>query len=200
MHWPEWGVASISRSSAFISSRVEAAAGADGGVAGERAGDLFQPLFQRQRGAGLRDVVGEIAQQPLDVDLLPSIAGTSRTSTASGPKLSTTRPSSASSPAREATRSTSAGSRSTTSGISSGWRAMPPLAMRALHALIDEALMRGVLIDDDDAVGGLRDDIGLVQLRARERRAGVVPRRTDPAAASTRGRGGFAASLANNGA
>ena len=37
---------------------------------------------------------------------------------------------------------------------------------RPLHALVDEALMRGVLIDDDDAVVGLRDDIGVVQLRA----------------------------------
>ena len=27
--------------------------------------------------------------------------------------------------------------------------------------------MRGVLVDDDYAVAGLRDDIGLVQLRAR---------------------------------
>ncbi len=36
-----------------------------------------------------------------------------------------------------------------------------------LHALIHQPLVRGVLIDDDDAVFGLRDDIGLVNLRPR---------------------------------
>ena len=36
-----------------------------------------------------------------------------------------------------------------------------------LHALVDEALVRRVLVDDDDRVARLRDDVGLVQLRAR---------------------------------
>ncbi len=38
---------------------------------------------------------------------------------------------------------------------------------RRLHAFIDEALVRRVLIDDDEAVARLRHDIGLVHLRAR---------------------------------
>ena len=38
---------------------------------------------------------------------------------------------------------------------------------RRLHSLIDDALMRGMLIDDDEPVAGLRHDIGLVDLRAR---------------------------------
>ena len=38
---------------------------------------------------------------------------------------------------------------------------------RGLHALVDDALMRGVLVDDDEAVAGLRHDIGFVDLRAR---------------------------------
>ena len=46
-----------------------------------------------------------------------------------------------------------------------------------LQALVDEALMRGMLVDDDDAVGRLRDDIGLVQLRARRAERCVFGRR-----------------------
>ena len=38
---------------------------------------------------------------------------------------------------------------------------------RRLHALVDEPLMRGVLVDDDQAVARLRHDVGLVHLRAR---------------------------------
>ncbi len=38
---------------------------------------------------------------------------------------------------------------------------------RPLQPLIDEALMRGVLIDDDQRVLGLGDDEGVVDLRAR---------------------------------
>ena len=44
---------------------------------------------------------------------------------------------------------------------------MPAPARSRFEALVDEALMRGVLVDDDDAVAGLRDDIGAVELRAR---------------------------------
>ena len=45
-----------------------------------------------------------------------------------------------------------------------------------LHALVDETLMGGMLVDDDDAVGGLRHDVGLVQLGAR-RAERIVARR-----------------------
>ena len=38
---------------------------------------------------------------------------------------------------------------------------------RGLEPLIDDALVRGVLIDDDEPVARLRHDIGLVDLRAR---------------------------------
>ena len=37
----------------------------------------------------------------------------------------------------------------------------------ALQALVDEALVGGVLVDDDDAVLRLRDDVGAVDLRPR---------------------------------
>ena len=40
------------------------------------------------------------------------------------------------------------------------------LLERGLHALVDQPLMRGVLIDDHQPVAGLRDDVGVVHLRA----------------------------------
>ena len=56
------------------------------------------------------------------------------------------------------------------------WRATPLRLEPALQPLVDQALVRGVLVDDDEAVLGLRDDVGLVDLRPRraERRAIAV--------------------------
>ena len=45
-------------------------------------------------------------------------------------------------------------------------RAMPPAARNSLQLFVDDALVGGVLVDDDDAVLGLGHDIGFVQLRA----------------------------------
>ena len=39
------------------------------------------------------------------------------------------------------------------------------LGQHGLHALIDQPLMRRVLVDNDDTVRSLGDDIGLVHLR-----------------------------------
>lgn len=54
----------------------------------------------------------------------------------------------------------------------------------ALHALVDETLMGGVLIDNDNAVFGLGDDIGLMELAPRstkrEVRQGRVGSRERP--------------------
>ncbi len=52
---------------------------------------------------------------------------------------------------------------------------------RGFEALIDEALMRGVLVDDNDPVARLRHDIGLVDLRPRgaERSLGICWRRLE---------------------
>ena len=77
------------------------------------------------------------------------------------------RPKRASSSARASRRSTSASSSSTISGISRICRATPLLVERGLHALVDQPLVRGVLVDDDEAVAGLRHDVGVVHLRAR---------------------------------
>ena len=78
-------------------------------------------------------------------------------------------------------RSTSASSSSTISGISRICRATPLGVERGLEALVDDALVRGVLVDDDEAVAGLRHDIGLMQLRARgaERTVDQIRRRIE---------------------
>ena len=41
------------------------------------------------------------------------------------------------------------------------------LRQRRLELLIDDALMRSVLVHHDEAVAGLRYDVGLVDLRSR---------------------------------
>ena len=98
----------------------------------------------------------------------PSIDGVSRTATAPGPNGSMARPKRCQFVgARSASRSTSSASSSTISGISRIWRATPDLLERRLHALVDQPLVRGVLIDDHQPVAGLRDDVGVVHLRAR---------------------------------
>ena len=61
-----------------------------------------------------------------------------------------------------------------------------------LHAFMDQAFMGGVLVDDDQPVGGLGDDIGVVQLRPR-RAQGIVAHGTGLVALARRflgGRGG----------
>ncbi len=54
------------------------------------------------------------------------------------------------------------------------------LGALAFQLLVDDPLMRGVLIDDDNAIAGLGDDVIHVQLRARgaERRGDVAARRS----------------------
>ena len=97
----------------------------------------------------------------------PSIDGVSRTATAPGPKASITRPKRASSSAR-ATKPRGVGL--VEFDDLRDEQDLPRhagLVDRRLHALVDDALMRGVLVDDDQPVAGLRHDIGLVHLRAR---------------------------------
>ena len=107
------------------------------------------------------DVLDEAATSPS-----PSSAGTSRTATAPAPNGSSTRPSSASSSALLGERR-----RLVVAEVDDD-RHQQPLAGDAavrqhrLQPLVDEALVRRVLVDDDDAVARLGDDIVLVQLRA----------------------------------
>ena len=99
-------------------------------------------------------------------------AGTSRTATAPGPKLSTTRPSRSSSRACSIRRVGIGGiqfdDRRDQQKLTGDARRRPLF----LQPLVDEPLMGGMLIDDDDAVARLGDDIGVVHLRPRRAERG----------------------------
>ena len=84
------------------------------------------------------------------------MAGVSRTITASGPKASITRPSSASSSGAGGNARDFGGIELHHFGNQQRLARDAAVCQRRLHALIDEPLMGGMLIDDDDAVGGLR--------------------------------------------
>ena len=60
------------------------------------------------------------------------------------------------------------------------------LVERRLQPLVDDALVRGVLVDDDEPVARLRHDIGLVHLRARGAERPVDAGRAQARSTSTR--------------
>ena len=97
----------------------------------------------------------------------PSRAGVSRTSTAPGPKGSTTRPSAASSLGAGADPLGLGGVELDHLGQQQGLARDAAVGHLGLHPLIDQALVGGVLVDDDHAVAGLGDDVGLVHLGPR---------------------------------
>ena len=69
---------------------------------------------------------------------------------------------------RASSRSQSGSSSSTTSGISSAWRAIAAARRARAHPLEHQPLVRGMLVDDDQPVLGLGDDIGRGDLPARD--------------------------------
>ena len=94
-------------------------------------------------------------------------AGTSRTTTAPGPNASSTRPNSASSSARAGEPRRRRLVELDDLGQQQALARDAMRRQRLLHALVDEPLMRGVLVDQDDAGRGLGQDVGAVQLRPR---------------------------------
>ena len=103
----------------------------------------------------------------------PSIAGVSRTATAPGPKRSMHQAELASSRrASRAARRPRPADRRSRGGAASATARRARL-QRVLQPLVDQALMGGVLVDDDEPVAGLGDDVVFVDLGARraERRA-----------------------------
>ena len=173
-------MSSISRSSAFISSGLRQAAGADRAVAGHGGGDVHQAPLQRQRLVPFGHVLGEIAQRAALA--LPSSDGVSRTATAPGPK-NHREPEGAEFLGAVQQLLDRRSSSSTISGISRICRCAV-LRQRPLQLFIDDTLMGGVLVYHDQAVAGLRHDVGLVDLRAR--RAGGRSSRSAEGCASKR--------------
>ena len=158
---------SISRSSAFISATDRIAAGADRAVAGDGRGDMVELVPEAERTAELGDFAGEVGEQAR-TSVLPSAAGTARTSIAVGPKRSISRPSSASS-AERAFEPVAVGlvqldDFGDQQRLPSDRAALP----RGTHPFEHQPLVRGMLVDDDQAVLRLGDDIGRGDLPARD--------------------------------
>ena len=109
----------------------------------------------------------------------PSIAGVSVTATAPGPERLDDEPHLGELRRALSSRATSSRGSSTTSGISMICRGTLLPGEPRLQALVDDPLVRGVLVDDDEAVVGLRHDVVGMELRAsgaeRARRAPPHP-------------------------
>jgi len=154
---------------------LEPAAGAHRAVAGQGGGDVQEASFERQRLVPFRHVLGEIAHQRARIDLAEQRRRLAHRDRARAKRLDD-----------EAVTRKLVRPREQAGDIGlvelDDFRDQEQLPRHAIlfdrgfQPFIDDALMRGVLIDDDDSVAGLRDDIGFVQLRARRRAAGRAPR------------------------
>ena len=153
-------------------------------MAGERAADMLDPLLQGQRVAPFLDLIGEIADQRFDIEPRDERRHLAHDDRARSERLQ-----------HEAELRQLVGPRRDPSGECrvklddlGEEQDLPRDAVpgeRFLHALIDEPLMRGMLIDEHDAGRGLGQDIGAVQLRPggskreirRRIRPGIAPTR-----------------------
>ena len=131
------------------------------------ASDRLQRLRQAERrsGASARSAARSRTSSPADA--WPSRAGSSRTSTAPAPNGSTTRPSSASSAARASSRARSAALQLDHLGQQQRLPAHAAVAQLGLQPLVDDPLVRRVLVDQDQAGRGLGQDLAAVQLGPR---------------------------------
>jgi hypothetical protein len=132
-------------------------------VAGHGGADLFQPLLQGQGLAVLGQVVGDVADQAGGVGLAQQGRGLADQHGAGAEALDD-----------QAQGRQFVGAGDDALGL--GGVQLDHLGQQqglagdaagghlALHALVDQALVGGVLVDDDHAVAGLGDDVGLVHL------------------------------------
>ena len=153
MHWPEWGVASISRSSAFISSAVSRRPARTlpwqamvEHTAARRCSSRLPPPRPRLAIASR----ARSRTRPL-TSVSPSSAGTSRTITAPGPNASSTSPSSPTRRRRLGQRRGLVGVELDDLGDQQHLARHAAVGQRRLQALVDQALVRGVLVDDHHA-------------------------------------------------
>ena len=142
--------------------------GADRAVAGHRRGDMVEPLLEAQRLVERGEFVGEIGDQPGDIALRRASPASRAPASRAGRSV---RARARARPVRR--RAPRAGRRpasssSTTSGSSSACDATPPSGHRRAHPLEHQPLVRGMLVDEHQAVLGLGDDIGARDLPARD--------------------------------
>ena len=156
----------MSRSSAFISVGVEPAPGPHAAVAGHGRQHVVEPLGDDEAPLPLGKLVGEVAQQPLDVALAEQRRDLAHDDRGGAEGLD-----------HEAEPLEVLGSGAEPLGALGveldhfgDQQELPRQAAIGeglFQALIDEPLMRRVLIDDDERVLGLGDDEGVVELRPR---------------------------------
>ena len=165
MHWPERG-----RDLHLAQQRVhfgdrEDAPGADRAVAGDGRGDMVELVAQAQRPAKLGDFRGEIGEQAGGVGLAERGGhGADQHRRRAEPLELEAHVGKVG--AAPSSRSQSGSSSSTTSGISSAWRATVATVPRGAHPLEHQPLVRGMLVDDHQPVLGLGDDVGRGDLAA----------------------------------
>ena len=163
LHWPEFGTASISRKSAFISSGLSF---------GRHAPSRNKPSLPKRASGGVRVVenrpippmLGEIADKAPDIDFAQHrwrLAHRDRART----KGSMIKPKG---PTRRSASTTAQRRLHRVLRFpDQQYRRATPDLRSPLHTLIYDALMRGVLIDNHEAVAGLRDNVGLMNLGSR---------------------------------
>jgi hypothetical protein len=165
LHWPECGVASISRSSAFISS------GRGAGRCAPRRGRRRWPAPGRADPTGSSRCRARPNRRPRrarSATATPaSAAGTSRTTTAPAPKPSTTSPAAAS--VSRVSQKALGGGRVEIDDFGHQQRLGGDAGAVAcrLQALVDQALVGGMGIDDHQPVARLGEDVVVVELGPR---------------------------------
>ena len=146
--------------------QAEDAPGADAAVTRHGRADLGQAFLERQGVADLGELVGEVAHQALDVGFAEQRRDLAHHH---GARPEGLHHQTELGELLEARRE--AGRRLLVEvddlGDQQALAGHAVLGQGLLHALVDQALMGGVLVDDDHAVVGLGDDIGGVELAAR---------------------------------
>ena len=156
------------RAAARSSLGIEAASGAHAAVAGHGGEHMVEPLLRRRELPS--PSASSSARSRIRPCMLPwpSSAGTSRTMTARLGRTPRPRDRAARArPARRRAASRGFGVELDHLGDQQHLAGEAAIGEGLLHPLVDQALMGGVLIDDDERSLGLGDDEGLVHLRPR---------------------------------
>ena len=141
-------------------------------MAGHGRGDAVEPGLQRVDGVVVGDLVGEVADQRLHIGLAEHGRRLAHRDRARAEALDA-----------EAEAPERLGMRGEPRHVVLGQvddlrqkqhlRRQRPRPHRLLQRLVDQPLMRGMLVDDDERIARLRDDVVLVDLRPRRAEPGL---------------------------